>query len=179
MVNYENGKIYKLVCLTTGNIYYGSTCQTLSKRLYQHEYKYLDYVNNIYHYCASFEIIKNNNYEIYLVEYYPCNHKDELHKREGEFIINNKCVNKTIAGRTKKQYKIDNYEKCKQMQKKCYENNREYYIEKQKKYLEKNKEELYKKASVKVKCECGCEIRKSDIAPHRKTKKHLNLMNLK
>ena len=41
MVNYEKGKIYKIVCNTTGEIYIGSTTkQTLAQRLSQHVSQY-------------------------------------------------------------------------------------------------------------------------------------------
>ena len=43
MVNYGNGKIYKIECLTTGLIYVGSTTkQYLSQRMDKHrmEYRY-------------------------------------------------------------------------------------------------------------------------------------------
>ena len=36
MVNYENAKIYRLVCSETGEQYIGSTNQQLAKRKHQH-----------------------------------------------------------------------------------------------------------------------------------------------
>ena len=36
------------------------------------------------------------NEEIELVENYPCNSKEELEKKEGEYIKNNECVNKLL-----------------------------------------------------------------------------------
>jgi hypothetical protein len=36
-MNYQNGKIYRIDCLSTGEVYIGSTCQpTLAKRLAEH-----------------------------------------------------------------------------------------------------------------------------------------------
>ena len=43
-------------------------------------------------------------------EDYPCNSKKELDAREGEYQKNNDCVNKRVAGRTKKQHYEDNKE---------------------------------------------------------------------
>mmetsp|Transcript_32665 Transcript_32665/g.38319 ORF Transcript_32665/g.38319 Transcript_32665/m.38319 type:complete len:103 (+) Transcript_32665:95-403(+) len=40
MVNYKNGKIYKIVCNETNEIYIGSTTQTLTDRLCQHVSKF-------------------------------------------------------------------------------------------------------------------------------------------
>ena len=40
MVNYQNGKIYRIVCNTTDEVYIGSTVITLSKRLAKHNSDY-------------------------------------------------------------------------------------------------------------------------------------------
>ena len=45
---------------------------------------------------------------IELIEDFPCNSKKELNRREGQHIRNNDCVNKNIAGRTKKEWNLDN-----------------------------------------------------------------------
>ena len=58
MVNYADGKIYRIVCNTTGLTYYGSTTQLLYKRL--HEHKKLK--------CSSKIIIEGENYDIILVD---------------------------------------------------------------------------------------------------------------
>ena len=145
MPNYQNGKIYELVDLTNNNKYYGSTVQDLKLRKSGHVRDYKKYLNENknYSYISSFEIIKNNNYEIYLVEEYPCNSKSELEAREGYYIRNNKCVNKIIPGRTLKEWKIDNKEKIKQY----HIDNKEKINEKTKEYKYNNKEKIkqYKK----------------------------------
>ena len=116
---YQRGKIYKLVCNETGLVYYGSTCEErLCTRLAHHkgDYKYHEKnPNGRKHYVSSFDIIKNNNYEIILVENVLCNNKDELFQRERFYIENNDCVNKNTPGRTKEEilelnkiYKINN-----------------------------------------------------------------------
>ena len=40
-----------------------------------------------------------------LIENYPCNSSVELHRREGELQISLACINKSVAGRTDKEYK--------------------------------------------------------------------------
>ena len=127
MVNYNNSKIYKIVCNNTGLVYYGSTTQKyLSARLEQHR--------KIYHTCTSRKIINGGNYDILLVENVNCNSKDELKARERFYIENNDCVNKNIPGRTKKEYYQDNKEKIKEYKKKYRTENKEILAEKQKKY---------------------------------------------
>ena len=72
---YQNGKIYKVVCLDTGRIYIGSTYKTLEQRLKCHESFYKSYLNGKYSYVYCFDIIKDGNYTIELIEDYPCNIK--------------------------------------------------------------------------------------------------------
>ena len=108
MVNYQLGKIYKIVCNETGEQYIGATCQKkLCTRLAQHVSKH----NN----TTSRTIIDSGNYEICLIENYPCNCKDELHMRERFFIETlDNCVNKYIPGRTETE-KIEQKKSKKRM----------------------------------------------------------------
>jgi hypothetical protein len=84
---YQKGKIYKIVCKVTNKIYVGGTCEKyLSDRLKGHRlaYKYKKDVPN--YYCSVFEVLKNNDYYIELIENYPCTCKDELSRRERHYI---------------------------------------------------------------------------------------------
>jgi transcription-repair coupling factor (superfamily II helicase) len=91
---------------------------------------------------SSFKIIENNNYDIILVEEFPCQNKDQLHARERFFIENTECVNKYIPTRTPKEYYEDHKEKISERWKQYYETNKEKLNEKKKEYLLKNKEKL-------------------------------------
>ena len=75
MPNYQNGKIYKLVCSDTGNIYVGSTCKTLNARLSNHKSK-------TFNQCSSKSFI---NPKIVLIESFSCNSKQELELKEREY----------------------------------------------------------------------------------------------
>ena len=66
---YNQGKIYKLVCNITNEIYYGSTIQTLEKRLISHKTRKS---------CVSRNIINRDNYKIELIKDYPCNNLKEI-----------------------------------------------------------------------------------------------------
>ena len=82
MVNYSLGKIYKVVDNTNENIYIGGTCEpTLAKKLSKHIVDYKRFLKGTYNYATVFKILENNNYDIILIENYPCNKKDELHAR--------------------------------------------------------------------------------------------------
>ena len=134
MVNYKNGKIYKLIDNTNGNIYIGSTTQPLSRRLDGHRAHYKDYLNgdDTRRTCISFKIIKNNDYKIILICNYPCNNIEELHKIEQKYIDEYDCINQQRAYLSKeqrkkdmKQYRIDNIDKMKKNDKKRYELNKD------------------------------------------------------
>jgi hypothetical protein len=125
-MDYVNGKIYKIT--GSGLTYYGSTTQALSKRLYHHK---------LHLKCSSKQIIELGNYDICLVELFPCKTKEELHMRERFYIENNDCINKYSPIRTqieikeqKTQYRIDNADKIKEQTKQYYIDNKE----KQKQY---------------------------------------------
>ena len=103
--NLNKGKIYKLVDNTNENIYIGSTCNSLNKRLSQHNSHYKRYLKRQYGNMKSFDIIKNNDFTIKLLEKCNIKTKQELYQRERYYIENNECLNKNIPGRTLKEYK--------------------------------------------------------------------------
>ena len=107
MPNYHNGKIYKITSHRTTAIYIGSTTRSLSDRFVEHKSRFK--MGKIK--CISSEILKYGGCEIELIENYPCNNKQELREREGLFQTTFQCVNNFIAGRTNKQYYIDNKER--------------------------------------------------------------------
>ena len=79
----DNGKIYKLVDNTNNNIYIGSTCKTLKTRLSEHKYDYKRFLNGLFPNVKSFDIIKNDDYKIELIEKCDIKTKQELLEREG------------------------------------------------------------------------------------------------
>ena len=117
MNKYNNGKIYKIVDNTSDMVYVGSTCITLKQRLKNHEYHYKSFkAGKIISNLSSFQILKNENYSIELIEYYPCENKKDLEKRETYYIklyknniknFGKKIINKNIPRRTKKEYRAE------------------------------------------------------------------------
>lgn len=91
--DFSNCKIYKIVSLNNSNmVYYGHTCQTLSRRFSTH--------NTPSNKLSSKSIIDLGDAIILLVEEYPCNTIYEARAREAHFIINNECINKNMPGRS-------------------------------------------------------------------------------
>jgi hypothetical protein len=143
MPDYSQGKIYRLTCNVSGLNYYGSTTQPLYKRLYEHKKCYEGYLKNERNKLTAFKIIEGGNFEIILVEEYPCENRSQLERRERFYIESNECVNKNIPTRTSKEYYILNSEIIRK-QKRGYYNSE--IIKKQKKdYYILNREIIRKK----------------------------------
>jgi hypothetical protein len=120
MVNYANGKIYKIVCHKTNKVYVGSTTKPfLCQRLTAHRRDYNRYCNGAGNYVTSFETLDGGNYGIYLLELCPCQSKDELRQRERHYVVSMECVNKNVPGRTRQEYRRANVAAQR-------ENNRQY-----------------------------------------------------
>jgi hypothetical protein len=133
-----NGKIYKLIDLTTNSIYIGSTLSDLRLRLSQHKSNYKRYLRNNKFYLTAFEILKNNNYTITLLEEVNVNSREELFKKEREYIERLECVNNNTPSRTRDE-KLE-YDRL--YFKEYYKNNKADHLYKCKLYNEINKERL-------------------------------------
>jgi len=160
MPNYKNGKVYKIVCNTTGKVYIGSTTVLLCKRLAGHVNKYKRGV-----YTSSKEILEGGNYSIVLIENVECDTKEQLLKKERYYIESTKCVNKRhpitsieekkeqakeykqlnkeaiaeYSNKYYKEYKQLNKEEIAEYQKEYHINNKEQIAERKKEYRQLNK----------------------------------------
>lgn len=69
MVNYQLGKIYKIVDLDSNQCYTGSTCEpTLAKRLAKHVSDYRQHLKGKGRYITSSIILAMDDYDIVLIE---------------------------------------------------------------------------------------------------------------
>ena len=175
MSDYKDSKIYKITCNVSGLTYYGSTTQPISKRMVQHRADLKRTIEK--RLCNSKLVLAAGNYDYCLVEKFPCDDKSELHRRERFYIESNECVNTSIPGRTQSEYKSENKEKISKQQKEYRDDNKEKISIRHKGWYSENKDEFNAKRSVKITCECGCKIRKSYIARHRKCPKHIDRMS--
>jgi hypothetical protein len=103
MVNYNNAKIYKIVDNKNKEYYIGSTTKSLAERMAHHRYAYKNGMGSLTSYNL-FDKYGLANCKIQLLMNYPCNNRKQLEKKEGELIRDNECINKYVAGRTKKEY---------------------------------------------------------------------------
>ena len=170
------GKIYRLVSDETNLVYIGSTILPLKRRLYNHKYIYNKDIQTSSQYLCMYPDVR-----IELIEEFQFYDRRELNKREGYYIRTTPhVVNRNIAGRDNKQYRIDHRDQYKQYAKEYYKRNIEYY----KRYRDENKEYIDERAAVYRKkhaaainenakevviCLCGTPSTKSHIARHQKT----------
>tara|TARA_Y100000385_G_C12748731_1_gene489982 strand:- start:27 stop:533 length:507 start_codon:yes stop_codon:yes gene_type:complete len=165
MPDYSTGKIYKIINSQNKIVYIGSTVQKLSSRFCNHKYN-------------------GNGHKIILLENCPCNSREELVKKEQDYIDSQEdLLNQMRAYRTeeyktqyrkeyKKEYSKTNKDKISESSKLYYINNKD----KIKVYRETNKNKISEQKKVRVICECGYEVGKYDIEKHRKTQRHINLL---
>ncbi len=167
MVNYQLGKIYKLQSEHSAKIYIGSTCKKyLSERKATHVSDYKRYRQGKTNYLSSFEIMALGDYDIELLENFPCESKDELLKKEKELIrlnkdivvnINNPIMSKEehkvkqSERRKTTEYKVKQSERRKTAEYKIKKSERDKryrstHIDKNKQYYEDNKGKLADKS---------------------------------
>ena len=200
MADYSQGKIYKLECNITNDVYYGSTTQSLSARMSLHKYSRT---------CTAINIIDRGNYTCKIIEEFPCKSRKELQARERWWIENNVCINKQIPGRTPQEWREDNEgynikyneqhkehiaQKSKeyheankahiaQKNKEWREANKAYIAQKEKEWREANKAHIAQygkkyrenngdKSKEKFTCECGGKYTHQTKSQHYKTIKH-------
>jgi hypothetical protein len=157
VVNYQNGKIYCIRSHQTDDIYIGSTTQELSMRMAGHRKDYKRWKEGKKCYISSYELLQYDDCYIELIEECPCNSKMELERREGKLIRELDCINKCIAGRTKKEYA---------------EEHKENIAQYDKQYRKANKERISQHRNEKLTCECGSVYSRTNKVRHERTKKH-------
>ena len=106
-MDYKNGKIYCIRNSIDDEVYVGSTCQPLSKRMARHRASMKLYKENRKFYKHMNDKGVENFY-IELIEECPCDNKEQLRRREGHFIREMATLNKQIAGQSKEEYRNKN-----------------------------------------------------------------------
>ncbi len=158
MINYNNGKIYKIepnYDHEEHEIYIGSTTKDkLCQRMATHRMHYKQWKEGTRNKTMSHELFDKygiENCSIILIENVNANNKDELLAREKYHINTLKCINKYVPRQTKHEY---------------YEKNKEIIIGNAKERYQKNK------MIAKINCGCGSEYSFGYKAKHEKSQKH-------
>ncbi len=157
MPDYKKGKIYTIRCKDDPTlIYVGSSTQQLSQRWQEHKRSAKNQNDNVKYNYYIYKVMREKGIDNFYIELHvecPCENKEQLTQHEGKVIREIGTLNSCVAGRTDKEYTEENKEK-----KKIYYQN----------YHEKLRGTML--------CECGCTVTIDHIARHKKTKKHLDLM---
>ena len=146
-INFKKSVIYKICCddVSITDVYVGSTTN-LSKRKPVHKYK-CNNERDKAHNLNVYQFIRANggwdNWDVVVVEEYPCDSKNQLHTRERHHMEPlNATLNKVIPTRTQKEYQKEyqkeNVEKIKARKKEYYQEN----AEKLKEWREENSEKI-------------------------------------
>ena len=141
---YNTAMIYSIRSPHTENYYIGSTTQKLCKRFSDHNINYKAYLKGTGGFITSFKILELGDAYIELLEEINCENRNQLEKREGELIREHKnnCVNKSIAGRTQKEYKTDYKEIITEYNKQYYTDNKGYISKQKKQHYNDNRESI-------------------------------------
>jgi hypothetical protein len=86
--------------------------------------------------------------------------------------------NKVRIAEVHKIYQDKNREAILQKQREFYQKNKIANNAKKKMYYEANKAKISARSSQEITCDCGCVIARHSFAQHKKTKKHIALMEL-
>ena len=153
MPDYKFGKLYIITSEKHKLLYVGSTAQKyISTRIQGHLGQYKHGIKHGIKKCKSIKLLECDDYEYKLLKDFPCSNIQQLKREEGSWILHYKeqsdyeCVNKNIAGRTRKEWYDDNRdkiaEKKKEQDKKRYEKNRDKILEQKKEYYKNNKDKI-------------------------------------
>jgi predicted GIY-YIG superfamily endonuclease len=164
---YKVAYIYTIESADGCLIYIGSTCD-FKQRMRTHRSFYKKYLKSGNNYCSSFDIIKDDGYNSFVLETHFNIDKEALRKREGEIIRSCKCVNKKIEGQSQQEYdrkyKLRNADKIKQ-------DKINYY--------HKNAAKINTKRQSKHQCSCGGKYTYNHKARHKQTLKHTEYVDAK
>ena len=205
MPDYKDSKIYKITCNITGFTYYGSTTQRISKRMGQHRDNFKsnrgDCKANIvlesgdYDYCLVEKVECSDKSELhrrerFYIESNECVNKQIPGRTPKEYRADNRETlskqskeyrdvpgNKEKAAEYRKEYYSDNKDRLSKQHKEYNAAHREEISEYRKEHYLDNKKEIEATVKAKVTCECGCIVTKGNIAAHRKSQKHIDLMS--
>ena len=155
--------MYKLVNDIDSTFYFGSTCDSLSKRLSVHKEMSRKFPKRRVY--EHFNEIGWEHVKIVLVEEYKLENKEQLRREEDKFIQLYKqdvnCLNMIHA--------VLNIENERQKEK-------EYMKEYNKSYRAQNSDRIKQHKTELMTCECGSVIQRCIHAKHCRTKKHQNLL---
>ena len=180
MPDYTKTIIYKLINYDYPELVYVGSTRNFTKRKQQHKESCLNEKSNKHNLKVYTNIRENDgweNWNMIKICDYPCNNRREAELEEDKYMMELKAnMNMIRASRTLKQQYVDKKEKNNKKCKEYNEAHKEEIQQKNKEYRENNKEKIKDYKNEKIKCDCGCEVTKSNLKQHQRTKKHIKLM---
>ena len=181
-VDYSKTIIYKLCCKDTSvkDIYVGATTDMKSRK--RNHRCNCNNPNTEGYNQNKYKFIREQggfiNWDMIMIEKYPCKDKLESDKRERYWLEElGATLNKFVPSRTNKEYNKKYREDNKEYTKKYREDNKEKFKQYSKNYREDNKDKHSQRCKIKYTCECGSLLSKGNKARHEKSKKHINFIN--
>ena len=208
-VDYSKTIIYKIQHKENPELLYIGSSTNFTQRKNQHKNNCYNEKRRHYNLKLYQTIRENGGWECFNmieIKKYPCNDNNEARAEEDRIMREMKSnMNSVRAYRTSKQYyedtkeqqklyrelnkekiserrrlyRIDNQEKIREQDRQKYKDNKEKICEIRKQYYIDNEEKIKENRKQSVVCECGCEVRRVCLTRHKKSKKHIDLMNSK
>jgi hypothetical protein len=202
MSDFTRGLIYTI--RTGDSVYVGSTTN-FTRRKCQHKSNIYNENDTAKYNLKVYKTIRENSgiWDMKPYKEYPCKNKTQLKieeeriRRELNAELNsNSCgigfdytdkkvwhkqyqiINKENKVEYDKHRYIKNKDKIKKNTNKYYYDNKDKIAERDKQYRIKNKTKISERQNEKVTCKCGCIVSKGNLSQHKKTKKHLKLMEI-
>lgn len=179
-MDYSKTIVYKIVCKDDNikDCYVGHTTNFKNRK---NQHKKYSNNNNLdkSHFKLYTTIRENegwNNWDMVEIERYDCKDIYEARKYEYKWIKELKA-NLNYVLPYDKDIKECIKERYNSKQKEYREKHKQQLNEKSKEYYQNNKQQLNEKSKEKIQCECGCMITKRLLKEHKRTQKHINIMN--
>lgn len=164
----RTGKVYKIICTQSNDVYVGSTFNDTRKRFIQHKYGFAQWKSTNERKLSIYPLFEKygfDNFKIIVIKEYQVADKNHLLAYEQLWINKTRCVNANnplslkpiFIKEYKKKWVAENKDKVQASREK-----------RQEKTNEKNKE--------KIACECGTIISYRNQAAHRKSQQHLQFI---
>lgn len=175
MVNYSNGKIYKMLSDKTDKIYVGSTTLALKDRMKQHRADHRRSLQGNYGCTTSFQLLTDPtaNVRVELLEAFSCASRKSLRRRERYYIkkLGGACVNARLPIRIASDtYYRRNRDKLRQMASLRY--HKKGGKERAKAWYIQHRAEVLNRYKGPFVCTCGAKMQQKARLNHLKTRSH-------
>jgi len=174
-IDYSKTIIYTI--RTENSLYVGSTTNYVNRKN-SHKSSIYNENDNNYNY-KLYKTIRENDFEWDMQPYskYPCNDVVEQTIEEQRICLLLKAdLNSKKCGTGLNRSELGEKEYDKQYNTEYRTENKDKIVENKKQYYADNKDKILEHMTQKITCECGCIVSRCNLSPHKKSKKHLKLM---